>query len=169
MTNYRMYIFLCLYFRAYALFCLTAYAMVWQFARTVSSVLGKEVVKRAAAQAVQKAATDAVKKLGEKGVQKVSSLISKSRDKPSGPSDREHSSPRLTSKSEDILIKHIKSPSGPLDREHSSFGLTSKSQNILRKYTAPPPPPPPVEEDFNLNALIDGSAIRIEDYIKRWK
>ena len=60
-------------------------------ARTVSSVLGKEVVKRAATQAVQKAATEAGKQLGEKGVQKVSSLISKSRD----------SSPRLTSKSED--------------------------------------------------------------------
>ena len=134
-------------------------------ARTVSSVLGKEVVKRAATQAVQKAATEAGKKLGEKGVQKVSSLIS----------------PRLTSKSEDILMKHIKLPSGPLDpersfagpldREHSSSeptsGLTSKSQNILRKYTAPPPPPS--EENFNLNALIDGSAIRIEDYIKRWK
>ena len=124
-------------------------------ARTVSSVLGKEVVKRAATQAVQKAAIEAGKKLGEKGVQKISSLIS----------------PRLTSKSEDILMKHIKLPSGPLDREHSSseptLGLTSKSQNILRKYTAPPPPPS--EENFNLNALIDGSAIRIEDYIKRWK
>ena len=45
--------------------------------------------------------------------------------------------------------------------------LTSKSEDILRKYTAPPPPPS--EENFNLNALIAGSAIRIEDYIKRWK
>ena len=130
-------------------------------ARTVSSVLGKEVVKQAATQAVQKVATEAGKKLGEIGVQKVSSLIS----------------PRLTSKSEDILIKHIKLPSGPLDPErsfagpldpeHSPLGLTSKSQDILRKYTAPPPPPS--EENFNLNALIDGSAIRIEDYIKRLK
>ena len=120
-------------------------------ARTVSSVLGKEVAKRAAIQAVHKATTEAGKKLGEKGVQKVSSLIS----------------PRLTSKSEDILMKHIKLPSGPLDREHSSPRLTSKSQDILRRYTAPPPPP--VEENFNLNALIDGSAIRIEDYIKRLK
>ena len=103
-------------------------------ARTFSSVLGKEAVKRAATQAVQKAATEAGKKLGEKGVQKVSSLIS----------------PRLTSKSEDILIKHIKLPSGLLnpersfagpldperDREHNSseptLGLTSKSQNILQ-------------------------------------
>ena len=76
---------------------------------------------------------------------------------PSGPSDREHSSPRLTSKSEDILSKHIKSPSG----------LTSKSQDILRRYTAPPPTPS--EDDFNLNALIDGSAIRIKDYINRCK
>ena len=127
----------------------------YSIARTVSSVLGKKMVKRAATQAVKKAATEAGKKLGEKGVQKVSSLIS----------------PRLTSKSEDILMKHIELPSGPLDREHSSSeptsGLTSKSQNILRKYTAPPPPPS--EENFNLNALIDGSAIRIEDYIKRWK
>ena len=74
-------------------------------------------------------------------------------------------------------MKHIKLPSGPLDpersfagpsdREHSPLGLTSKSQDILRKYTAPPPPPS--EENFNLNALIDGSAIRIEDYIKRLK
>ena len=133
------------------------------FARTISSVLGKEVVKRAATQAVQKVATEAGKKLGEKGVQKVSSLIS----------------PRLTSKSEDILIKHIKLPSGPLNPERSfagpldpersssepTLGLTSKSQNILRKYKAPPPPPS--EENFNLNALIDGSAIRIEDYIKQ--
>ena len=122
-------------------------------ARTVSGILGKEVVKRAATQAVQKAATEAGKKLGEKGVQKVSSLIS----------------PRLTSKSEDILMKHIKLPSGPLDREHGSAeptsGLTSKSQNILRKYTAHPL----VEEDFNLDALTDGSAIRIDEYIKRWK
>ena len=130
-------------------------------ARTVSSILGKEVVKRVATQAVQKVATEAGKKLGEKGVQKVSSLIS----------------PRLTSKSEDILMKHIKLPSGPLDPERSfagpldpersPLGLTSKSQNILRKYSAPPPPPS--EENFNLNALIDGSAIRIEDYIKRLK
>ena len=128
-------------------------------ARTVSSVLGKEVVKQAATQAVQKVATEAGKKLGEKGVQKVSS----------------HISPRLTSKSEDILIKHFKLPSGPLDPErsfagplapeHSPLGLTSKSQDRLRKYTAPPPPPPPSEENFNLNTLIDGSAIRIEDYI----
>ena len=96
-------------------------------------------------------------------MQKVSSLVSISRDKlsksednhistklitfPSGPPDREHSS------------------SGPPNREHSSSRLTSKSQDILRKYTAPPPPP---KDNFNLNALIDGSAIRIEDYIKRW-
>ena len=130
-------------------------------ARTVSSILGKEVVKRVATQAVQKVATEAGKKLGEKGVQKVSSLIS----------------PRLTSKSEDILMKHIKLPSGPLDPERSPLGLTSKSQNILRKYTAPPPPPSEEhsswsggpQQNFNLNALIDGSAIRIEDYIKRLK
>ena len=132
-------------------------------AKVVVSLLpvGKEVV--------QKGALQVGKKLGEKGVQKVSSLISKSRDKPS--------------KSEDnhISTKIITLPSGPSDPEHSSAGptsksedakfpptltCTSKSQDILRKYTAPPPPS---EEDFNLNALIDGSAIRIEDYIKRWK
>ena len=110
----------------------------YSIARIVSSVLGKEVVKRAATQAVQKAATEAGKRLGGKGVQKVSSLIS----------------PRLTSKSEDILMKHIKLPSGPLDLEHSSSEptsgasdrekssprLASKSQIILRKYAAPPPP-----------------------------
>ena len=105
--------------------------------------------------AVQKCALQVGKKLGEKGVQKVSSLVYRSRDKPS--------------KSEDnhISTKLITFPSGPLDPEHSSSRLTSKSQDILRKYTAPPLPPP--EENFNLNALIDGSAIRIEDYIKRWK
>ena len=108
--------------------------------RTVSSVLGREVVKRAATQAVQKAATEAGKKLGEKGVQKVSSLISRSRDKPPGPSDL----------------------------DYSSAVLISKSEDILRKYTAPPPPRP-MAENFNLNALIDGSAIRIEDYIKIFK
>ena len=95
---------------------------------------------------VQKGALQVGKKLGEKGVQKVSSLVSKFRDKPS---DREHSS------------------AGPLDPERSSAVLTSKSQDILRKYIAPPPPS--LEENFNLNALIDGSAIRIEDYIKRCK
>ena len=117
--------------------------------------VGKEIVK--------KGALEDGKKLGEKGVQKLLSLISKSRDKPSG----------LTSKSEDILIKHIKFPSELTSKSEdpkSPPGLTSKSQNILQKYTAPPPPPPPPSEEvFNLNALIDGSAIRIEDYIKRWK
>ena len=88
---------------------------------------------------VQKGVLQVGKKLGEKGVQKVSSLVSKFRDKPSEPSDR----------------------------EHSFAVLTSKSQDILRKYIAPPPPSS--EEKFNLNALIDGSAIRIEDYIKRCK
>ena len=67
----------------------------YSIARTVSSVLGKDLVKRAATQAVQKAATEAGKKLGEKGLQKVSSLIF----------------PSITSKSEDILMKHIKLPS----------------------------------------------------------
>ena len=42
-------------------------------------------------------------------------------------------------------------------------GMTSKSQDILRRYTAPSTP----AEDFNLNNLIMGSAINIEDYIKR--
>ena len=85
-------------------------------AKTISSVIGKEAVKRAATQAVQKAATEAGKKLGEKAV---TSLISKSKEP-----------------------------------------LTSQSQEILRKYTAP------IEEEFNLNNLIAGSAIRIEDYVK---
>ena len=92
--------------------------------------------------------------MGEKGVQKVSSLVSKS-----------------PSKSEETKL--ITFRSGPKDPERSSSKsedpprLTSKSQDILRKYTAPPPPPS--EQNFNLNALIDGSAIRIEDYIKRLK
>ena len=107
---------------------------------------------------VQKGALQVGKKLGEKGVQKVSSLVSKSRDKPS--------------KSEETKL--ITFRSGPKDPERSFASksedpprLTSKSQDILRKYTAPPPPPS--EQNFNLNALIDGSAIRIEDYIKRLK
>ena len=80
---------------------------------------------------VQKGALQVGKKLGEKGVQKVSSLVSKSRDKPS--------------KSEETKL--ITFRSGPLDPERSSAKsedpprLTSKSQDILRKYTAPPPPP----------------------------
>ena len=113
---------------------------------------------------VQKGALQVGKKLGEKGVQKVSSLVSKSPSKSeetklitfrSGPKDPERSSsksedpPRLTSKSQDILRKYT----GPLDPEHRSAA----------------PPPPPSEQNFNLNALIDGSAIRIEDYIKRLK
>ena len=64
------------------------------------------------------------------------------------------------------LLSRSSKSDDPPDREHSPLGLTSKSQDILRKYTAPPPPP--TEENFNLNALIDGSAIRI-DYIKRCK
>ena len=116
-------------------------------AKTISSVLGKQAIKQAATQVVQKAATEAGKKLGEKGVKKVSSLISKSRDKPSVPS--------VPSGLADLL-----------DSELSSPRLTSKSQDILRKYTTLPPP---IEEEFNLNNLIAGSAIRIEDYIKRWK
>ena len=97
---------------------------------------------------VQKGALQVGKKLGEKGVQKVSSLVSKS-----------------PSKSEETKL--ITFRSGPKDPERSSARLTSKSQDILRKYTAPPPPPS--EQNFNLNALIDGSAIRIEDYITRLK
>ena len=126
-------------------------------ANAVASFFGKEAIKQATTQLTKKVATEAGKKLGEKGVQKVSSLIS----------------PRLTSKSEDILMKHMKLPPGPLDREHSPLGLTSKSQNILRKYTAPSEEHSSwsggPQQNFNLNALIDGSAIRIEDYIKRWK
>ena len=100
---------------------------------------------------VQKGALQVGKTLGEKGVQKVSSLVSRSRDKP------------LKSEDNHISTKLITFPSGPPDREHRSSRLTSKSQDILRKYTAPPPPP---EDNFNLNAMIDGSAIRIEVYIK---
>ena len=72
---------------------------------------------------VQKGALQVGKKLGEKGVQKVSSLVSKSRDKPSkseetklitfrsGPKDPERSFARLTSKSQDIIIMKIHSSS----------------------------------------------------------
>ena len=68
---------------------------------SIAKAAVKEVVKQAATQVVQKGALQVGKTLGEKGVQKVSSLVSRSRDKPS--------------KSEDILIKHIKLPSGPSD------------------------------------------------------
>ena len=63
----------------------------------------------------------------------------------------------LTSKSKEILNKRFKSP------------LTSQSQDILQKYTTPPTPPTPLEEEFNLDNLIMGSAIRIQDYIKHVK
>ena len=117
-------------------------------------------IAKAAVNLVQKGALQVGKTLGEKGVQKVSSLVSRSRDKPLN--------------SEDIDVSTFppdpkRSFAGPLDPERSFAGpsvLTSKSQDILRRYTAPPPPP---GDNFNLNALIDGSAIRIEDYIKRWK
>ena len=62
-----------------------------------------------------------VKSWGEKGVQKVSSLIS----------------PRLTSKSEDILMKHMKLPPGPLDREHSPFRTYFEiSEHITKIYSS---------------------------------
>ena len=117
---------------------------------------------------VQKGALQVGKKLGEKGVQKVSSLVSKSPSKSeetklitfrSGPKDPERSFAGP--------LYPERSFAGPSDPKRSFARLTSKSQDILRKYTAPPPPPS--EQNFNLNALIDGSAIRIEDYIKRLK
>ena len=58
---------------------------------------------------------------------------------------------KITSKSRDILKKHLMP---------SPTTLTSKSKDILEKFTRP-------KEDFNLNALIDGSgAIRIQDYVR---
>ena len=110
-------------------------------------------------------------------MQKVSSLVSKSRDKPSKSEDNDVSTKFITFRSGPLDREHSSSgpTSGPSDREHSSSKsedpprLTSKSQDILRRYTAPPPLPDMPEDNFNLNALIDGSAIRIEDYIKRWK
>ena len=120
---------------------------------------------------VQKGALQVGKKLGEKGVQKVSSLVSKSRDKPSKSEETKLITFRSGPKDPE------RSFAGPLYPERSFARLTSKSQDILRKYTGPldpehrsaAPPPPPSEQNFNLNALIDGSAIRIEDYIKRLK
>ena len=50
---------------------------------------------------------------------------------------------KITSKSKNIFNK----------------GLTPKSRDILNKYTAP-------RKDINLNSLIDGSAIKIQDYVK---
>ena len=57
----------------------------------------------------------------------------------------------LTSKSKEILKKRFKSP------------LTSQSRDVLNKITTP------VEEEFNLDNLIAGSAIGIRDYVKRIK
>ena len=64
---------------------------------------------------------------------------------------------KLTSKSRNILNKHLKPSTASAPTR-----LTPKSQDILNKYVAP-------NEEFNLNALIDGSAIRIEDYVRRAK
>ena len=120
---------------------------------------------------VQKGALQVGKKLGEKGVQKVSSLVSKSRDKPSKSEETKlitfRSGPKDPERSFAGPLYPERSFAGSSDPKRSFARLTSKSQDILRKYTAPPPPPS--EQNFNLNALIDGSAIRIEDYIKRLK
>lgn len=66
---------------------------------------------------------------------------------------------KLTSKSRDILNKRIKSSTASAPTR-----LTSKSQDILKRYSDEGFSSP--REEFNLNALIDGSAIRIEDYVK---
>lgn len=107
-------------------------------ASAASRLLGKEAVKRAATQAIQSAAKEAGKKLGEKAVQKVAS----------------HKG--LTSESRDILNKYI----APESRDILNKHIAPESQDILNKYTAP-------KDEFNLNSLISGSAIRIQDYVKR--
>ena len=66
---------------------------------------------------VQKGALQVGKKLGEKGVQKVSSLVSKSRDKPSKSEDNHISTKLITFPSD---REH--SSSGPLDPERSFAG-----------------------------------------------
>ena len=122
------------------------------FANAVASLFGRETIKQAATQLTKKVATEAGKKLAEKGVEKISSLTSKSKE-----ILNKRFKPSLTSQSQDILQK-----SKEILNKRFKVPLTSQSQDILQKYITSTPP----EEEFNLNALIAGSAIRIEDYIK---
>ena len=93
---------------------------------TVARAAARLFTSNAAKQVAQKAAAE----VGKKAVEKVFAPKKST----------------LTSKSVDILNKH----------------LTTKSQDILKEYNAP-------NKELNLNALIDGSAIRIEDYVKTFK
>ena len=74
---------------------------------------------------------------------------------------------QLGRKAAEKLVEKVtsaaKKPSGMTSKSQGPLRITSKSQDILRRYTAPSTP----AEDFNLNNLIMGSAINIEDYIKR--
>ena len=121
-------------------------------ANAVANLFGRETIKQAATQLTKKVATEAGKKLAEKGVEKISSLTSKSKE-----ILNKRFKPSLTSQSQDILQK-----SKEILNKRFKVPLTSQSQDILQKYITSTPP----EEEFNLNALIAGSAIRIEDYIK---
>ena len=117
-------------------------------ANAFGSLFGKEAIKQAATQLTKKVATEAGKKLAEKGI---SSLTSKSKE-----ILNKRFKPSLTSQSQDILQK-----SKEILNKRFKVPLTSQSQDILQKYITSTPP----VEEFNLNALIAGSAIRIEDYI----
>ena len=108
-----------------------------------------EPAKQAVVQTFKKSATQAAtqvgKKLGEKAVQKGKQAISKAVQKVTSKNPNKE----LTQKSLDILNKHLKTELAP------------KSRDILTKYSAPK------EGEFNLNTLIDGGVVRIEDYIRR--
>ena len=67
---------------------------------------------------VQKDALQVGKKLGEKGVQKVSSLVSKSRDKPSKSEDN------------DVSTKLITFPSGPTSKSQTYFKISGHITKI---------------------------------------
>ena len=106
---------------------------------------------------VQKGALQVGKKLGEKGDKRYHlSYLNL---------EINHQSLRRLNLSRFVQVQRIRSVA--LQNAEDPPRLTSKSQDILRKYTGPldpehrsaAPPPPPSEQNFNLNALIDGSAI----------
>ena len=107
-------------------------------AKTASSFFSREIARKAASEAAKRATQLAQKAAIETGKK----LGEKAVQKVSA----------LTSKSRDVLKKHFKS---------DPTKLTSKSLEILREFTTRKP-----DSDFNLNALIDGGAIRIQDYVR---
>ena len=74
-----------------------------------------------------------------------------------------YSIPNITSKNN--LFKYSANDSRPDAEVWHTITIPTGSYDIvdiLKIYTSP-------KQEMNLNALIDGSAIRIEDYVKRFK